>query len=452
MPWRETTGDPAEVAAAERAVRFDLSVPPLLRVTLVRGEDRSRVVLTLHHIATDGWSAPLLVHELLALYATGDLPRLPEVPPYRRYHEWLAERDHEESRAAWRSALSGLDGPTLLPGTVPAARARPASLTIDVAAEPLAALARAHDLTLNTLVQGAWGLLLGRLTGREDVVFGTTVSGRSSEVDGVGAMIGLFANTLPVRLRWRPDQPAVEALAALQAEQSDLTDHHHVGLAELQRLAGLPELFDTLLVFENYPVEATLTDPAGTIEVTDVTAHGEGHYPLALIVLPGERLAIHLEYDSARLAPEGADRIGTSLRHLLTALAEDPTRPVSHLDTHPDAAVLTGPDLPLPPATLADLVDAQAARTPDAVAILVSRDPGPEPLTYRELVAWSQAVADRLPAGPGDVVAVEIPRSTELIVALLGVLRTVPPTSRSTSTTRPTAARSCAPTRARRRF
>ena len=153
-------------------------------------------------------------------------------------------------------------------------------------------------------MQGAWGLLLGRLTGREDVVFGTTVSGRSSEVDGVAEMIGLFANTLPVRLRWRPGQPALDVLAAAQAAQSDLTAHHHVGLAELQRLAGVAELFDTLLVFENYPLDVARTDPAGTLEVAGVTAYGTGHYPLALIVVPGERLTIHLEYDSARVAAE----------------------------------------------------------------------------------------------------------------------------------------------------
>src|ERR1700741_747505 len=117
-------------------------------------------------------------------------------------------------------------------------------------------------------------------------------------------MIVLCANTLPVRMRWRPDQPAASALSALQAEQSELTDHHHVGLARLHRLTGLGELFDTLLVFENYPLDAKLTDPAGTIEVAGVSPYGVGHYPLALIVVPGERLTIHLAYDAARLTRE----------------------------------------------------------------------------------------------------------------------------------------------------
>ncbi|MGH3757813.1 amino acid adenylation domain-containing protein [Actinophytocola sp.] len=415
VPWREAAGTPEPVAADERATGFDLARPPMLRVALVRDAGRCWVVLTLHHIATDGWSAPLLVHELLAHYAPGgEPPRLAPVPPYRRYHDWLASRDREAARAAWAAALSDVDEPTLLPDTTAATAWSPASLTVEVPAGELTAGARAHELTLSTVVQGAWGLLLGRLTGREDVVFGTTVSGRTSEVDGIGGMIGLFANTIPVRMRWRPEQPAVEALAGLQAAQSELTDHHHVGLAELHRLTGLPELFDTLLVFENYPLVAKLTDPAETIEVAGVSAYGKGHYPLAVVVVPGEHLTIHLEYDGARVPAAAAARIGEGLTRLLAAFAENPTRPVSRLDLT-SATALTGPDLDVPPMTTADLFDAQAAETPNAVAVI-----GTESLTYRELAAWSDAVACEV---RGDVVAVEIPRSVELVVALLGVLK-----------------------------
>ncbi len=338
-------------------------------------------MLTLHHIATDGWSAPLLVRELLAHYAPdGEPPRRPPVPPYRGYHEWLATRDHDAARTAWQAALSGVDEPTLLPGTRPANGSCPESLTVEVPAGPLTARARAHGLTLNTMVQGAWGLLLGRLTGREDVVFGTTVSGRASEVDGVESMVGLFANTLPVRMRWRAGQSAAEALAALQAGQSELTATTTSGWPSCSAWPGLPQLFDTLLVFENYPLDVRLTDPAGTVEVAGVSAYGTGHYPLAVIVVPGERLTIHLEYDAARLSREAVARIGEGLTHLLAALAADPARPVARLDLTAPLPALTGPDLDVPAATVADLVDAQAARTPDAVAVI-----GDEPLTYREL-------------------------------------------------------------------
>ncbi|HEX2133955.1 MAG TPA: amino acid adenylation domain-containing protein, partial [Actinophytocola sp.] len=420
VPWRETTGDPARVAAQERAAGTDLGVAPLLRATLVAGTGRGWLVLTMHHIAADGWSGSILLRELLALYAPhGEPPPLPAVTPYRRYHEWLAGLDRETGRAAWRAELSELDGPTLLPGTRPAGRHEPGRMDAELPADltaRLTACAREHDLTLNTLVQGAWGLLLGRLTGRADVLFGTTVSGRSSEVDGIESMVGLFANTLPVRMRWEPGQPVAEALAALQDAQADLSDHHYLGLGELQRIAGLPELFDTLVVFENFPARGRRTDPAGTIEVGEVTDVGEGHYPLALVVFPGESLRVRFEYDAARIADADVRRIGDWLTHLLSAVADEPARPVAHLDLAATGP-LVGPSLEVPAATVAELVAEQAARTPDAVAVV-----GGERLTYRELLDWALAVAHRLDAGPETVVAVAVPRSVELVVGMLGVL------------------------------
>ncbi|OLF19035.1 non-ribosomal peptide synthetase [Actinophytocola xanthii] len=421
LPWREVGGEAERVAAEERAAGVDLARPPMLRAALVRGTGRSWLVLTLHHIATDGWSAPLTVHEVLAHYTPGgELPQLPPVTSYREYHEWLATRDHEQAREVWRAALSDVEEPTLLPGTAPATRPRPAHLELVLAEDVTARLAtraRERDLTLSTVVQGAWGLLLGRLTGRQDVVFGTTTSGRSSDVDGVAGMIGLFANTLPVRMRWRPDQPVADALAALQDSQAELLAHDTVRLPELHRMAGLPELFDTLVVFENYPVDARRTDPAGTVEVAGVTGFGTAHYPLSLIVLPGARLRVHLEYDSARLGEAEVGRIRDWLEHVLTGLASDPDRPVAHLDTYPADPVLAGPVLEPAGETVLDLFDAQVARTPDAVAVI-----GAERLTYRELRDWARALAAALPARPGEVVAVSVPRSVELVVALLGVL------------------------------
>ena len=240
------------------------------------------VVLTLHHIATDGWSAPLLVRELLAHYAPdAEPPRPPRSRPYRRYHEWLATRDHEAARAAWRDRagrrrradaaarhrLRRRDG---------RGRSAPSSSPVDAAAR---ACARAHDLTLNTLVQGAWGLLLGRLTGREDVVFGTTVSGRRPRWTASAAMIGLFVNTLPVRMRWRPGQPARDVLArrAGRAVRADRPPPRRAGRAAapgraggaVRHAAGVREL----------PArrEPAPTRP-GTVEVAGVT--GVRHRPL----------------------------------------------------------------------------------------------------------------------------------------------------------------------------
>jgi amino acid adenylation domain-containing protein/non-ribosomal peptide synthase protein (TIGR01720 family) len=403
VPWRESADDPAVVAREERARRFDLSRPPVLRVALVR---RRWLVLTLHHIATDGWSAPLLVRELLAR-CRGDA--LPPVTPYREYHEWLAAQDGDAALAAWRTALDGVE-PTLLaaPTAAQATAPRPARLELALPeAETVALVERARELgvTLSTVVQTAWGLVLGRAANREDVVFGTTVSGRTSDVPGIESMIGLFANTLPVRVRWRPADALADVLDRTQAEQSELSAHHQVGLADLQRLTGAQDLFDTLLVFENYPVSALP-------EVASWDHFGEGHYPLALIVVPGDRLRLLVEYDESRV-PAAAELAA----QLLRALTADPAHPVARLALT-DADPLTGPALPVPDTTAGAAFAAQAAQTPHATALV----DGTRRLTYAELDAWSDRVAAGLDA-PEEVVAVEIGRSAELVVALLGVLK-----------------------------
>ena len=257
LPWQEIelAGAPDAVLAADRTTPFALDTAPLVRATLIRHEaQRHTFALTHHHILVDGWSTPLMVREFAALYAGQPVP---SVPPYRDYLEWLAGRDHEAAREAWRTALTGLDEPTrLVPADSEREPAVPHQLTLPLPPElaaGLVTLGRTHGVTLNTIVQVAWGVLLGRLLGRDDVVFGVTVSGRPAELPGVESMIGLFINTVPARLRLAPAEPVAALLARVQEEQSALLDHQHLGLAEIQRLAGEAAQFDTLTVFENFP-------------------------------------------------------------------------------------------------------------------------------------------------------------------------------------------------------
>ena len=413
----------AALAARERARRFDLARPPLLRAVLLRwGPERHRLLLTLHHVVVDGWSVPVLVRELLAAPGT-----LPPVTPLTVHHRRLGDRDDGAARAAWRSALAGLDGPArLVPpgGSGGTRREHRVTLPAELGTG-LAALRRAHGLTLGTIVDGAWGLLHGRLTGSHDVVFGTVVSGREAGIPGAGAMVGMFVNTLPVRVRWRPEEPLRVVLARLQDERSALLDHQHLGPAETARLAGVAageELFDTLVVLENQPA-ATADPRVSAVEVHDVT-----HYPLSLAVLPGERIELRLEHDPARLDPAAVARLAEGYVRLLRAVAADADQPVAAVDLRDGAgraraaARLAGPVHPVPEQTLDGLVAAQAARTPDAVAVIA----GEVELRYAELDRRAGALAARLRAdgvGSGDVVAVALPRSPELVVALLGVLR-----------------------------
>nr|WP_237514660.1 non-ribosomal peptide synthase/polyketide synthase [Streptomyces sp. SID4945] len=440
LPWSETdlTGqDPAlaeTVAAAERAQRFDLAHPPLLRCALIRlDEAHSRLVLTFHHIVADGWSLPVLHRELLALYGDEPAP-LPDVAPYRAHLAHLARADREAARAAWRTALAGVEEATRLVTAPPAGPIEPAQVRIELpeaTTARLTARARAHGVTLGTVVQAAWGLLLSGLTGRQDVVFGTTVSGRDAAVDGIESMAGLFINTLPTRLAWAPGDPLGTVLERLQREQGALLDHQHLGLAEIQRLAGHAgegELFDTLVVFENYPADADLSDPTGTVRLTGHTFHDAVHYPLALIVKPGRRLDLRLKHHAERLDGAAVRLLAERLTRVLDTLAEDTARPSAALDLlgaeeHARAAAHgTGEHREVAPLTLPAAIAAQTARTPDAMAVVHEGTR----LTYAALDARAATLARTLRARgarPEEFVAVAVPRSAGLVVALLGVLK-----------------------------
>ncbi|MGW2228795.1 non-ribosomal peptide synthetase [Streptomyces formicae] len=437
----------AQLLREERERGFDLTRPPLLRFALVQlSDDEHLLALTHHHILLDGWSVPVLVRELLTLYAHhGDPAPLPRVRPFRDYLAWLAGRDREASLGVWSAALAGIEGPTrLAPEAAPAgpgAAARaPAHLTTDLderLTADLRARAAAGGLTLNTLIQGAWGVLLHKLTGRDDVVFGGVVSVRPPELPGVADMVGLLINTLPVRVRVAPDDSLGAVCARLQDEQSRLIDHQYIGLGELQRVAGKGELFDTVVVHENYPVDAGAAVPgAPGPRVTGTEDHGGTHYPLALITHPGDRLRLRLDHRTDLFDAAAARDILDRLVRILRAAATDPGRPVARtyvLSATERGRALTdwgrgapqsghGP-LPVPGAPdLSRLFAAQAARTPDRIAVV----DGGTRLTYRELDVRAEALARELVecgAGPGRHVAVAMDRSADLVVALLAVVR-----------------------------
>ncbi|MFF8911371.1 amino acid adenylation domain-containing protein, partial [Streptomyces olivaceoviridis] len=430
-----------EVMAQERATRFDLADPPLLRFVLVRlAHDRHRLILTHHHIVLDGWSMPVVLGELFTLYEQGgDASGLPPVAPYREHLAWLAGQDRDAAHEQWRAALDGLAEPTLVSAHEPArAAVEPHRTGVGLgrpATAALSALARHCGVTLNTVIQTGWGLLLSALTGQQDVVFGTTVSGRPAELDGVERMVGLFVNTLPTRVRIDPAETVGELLARIQAEQIQLLPHQHLGLADIQRVAGLGTLFDTMTVFENYPLDAGMTgaDVRG-LEVTDFSHWDATHYTLSLAALPstlpGDRdgLFLQLTYQPDLFDGAGAQAVLGRLVRLLNGLATGPDHAVADLDAlspaeHALLAGRHGASDGVPPATLPVLLADQARRTPEATAVIH----GEARLTYAELDARANRLARHLmerKAGPESVVALALPRSLESIVALVAVIKT----------------------------
>ncbi|WP_037884511.1 non-ribosomal peptide synthetase [Streptomyces sp. NRRL S-646] len=421
----------ARLLDEERTRRFDLAKPPLLRYLLVKwSTDRYRLLVTNHHILLDGWSKQLLVREFIALHAGEHPTALKPAPAYRDYLAWLERQDRTAAETVWRDALSDAGEPTLLaPGATGATTAvLPRELVVELPEQLTGAAettARSLGITLNTLVQGAWGVLLGRLTGRTDIVFGQTVTVRPPELPNIASMVGFCINTVPTRVRWDEDGRVMDLLTALHQRQAALLPHQHLGLADIRRSAGSSgELFDTLLAFENHPA----TNGSGASKVTRLTGRDATHYPLTLAVLPARRLALRLSYRPDLYDETGARQLLDRFAAVLEAFVAGPARRVREVEVllpGEQQRLLGGAAGPAAPssATLPELFADQAARTPDATAVLHEGTR----LTYAELDARANRLAHLLAArgaAPERLVALALPRSPELVVAVLAVLKT----------------------------
>ncbi len=439
----------------ERRRGFDLACAPLLRVAWIAladdaGGPRHRLVLTLHHVVVDGWSMSVLLSELFELYrqlAGGREPELPAAPAFADYVAWLEEGDRDAAAAFWRRYLAGFRAPTPLglERRAPAAAAlaadgeprdyRAERLVVDPeSTAALHAFARRQRLTLNTLVQGALALLLRRYGGEDDVVFGVTTAGRPAELPDVERAVGLFLNTLPLRVRVERQRDLAEWLRALQAGQAEVRRFETTPLVEIQERSELPRgtpLFEALLVFENYPLETALgTGDGAPFAVADVRTSDETHYPLTVVAVPGESLGLGLYYDARELAPPAVRRMLDHLVALLRELAAGEGRRLGELPLLPAAEwqLLDEWSVPpsAPPRAAAEPVPVRfarwAAERPDAAA--VSWEGGS--VTYGELARAAGALAARLRRSTGATeeprIGVCLERSPEMVAAVLAVL------------------------------
>ncbi|MFP2930364.1 amino acid adenylation domain-containing protein, partial [Pyxidicoccus sp. 3LG] len=446
LDWRDVsaTEQPARLEAfleEERTRPFELRQAPLLRVALIRlGESSWHCSWSFHHLLLDGWSMGRVLQQLFTAYAAlsrGQLPRLEPVPSHHAYASWLRQQQLTRSESWWRQTLEGITAPTPLP----AARATPRpgaaegrELTLrlpSATTSTLQAFVRRHELTLNTLVQAAWALVLQRYSDEEDVVFGVTVSGRPAELPGVEEMVGLFINSLPARVRVEPGAEVVPWLRQLQTQQVELRQHEHCPLVQVQAWSQVPRgtpLFESLVVFENYPVDAAIRERALGVTVTDVRMRERTNYPLLLMAIPGTELELQLAYDTARHDGETASRLLGHVRlalEELTAREAGRLRDVTLLPPEERQRILvawnntrrdTGESC------VSALFEAQAARTPEAAALT----DGTSHLSYRELNQRANQLARRLRlAGVSAevLVGLHLERSPETVIALLAVLK-----------------------------
>ncbi|MBZ4581529.1 non-ribosomal peptide synthetase [Mycobacterium avium] len=438
MAWRyleldggDIDGQLEQLSADERAAVCDLAGQPAFRAALIRiADDRHRLLLTIHHIVIDGWSLPVLLQEVFAGYYG---QRLPAPPSYRSYLMWLSAQDRAAAQDAWREALAGFETPTLVapPGKI----GRRAVATYTVSADTtkaLGELARSSRTTVSTVLQGAWAQLLTWLTGQHDVAFGTAVSGRPTELPGADAMVGLLINTVPVRADIAAATTVVDLLEQLQRAHADTLEHEHLALNEIHRVTGHDQLFDTLFLYENYPIDASALLDVHELAVTEFSSREFNHYPLSVVATPGHELSLRVEYDTEVFDEAGIETLIERLRQVLAAMTTDPGQRLSaidlldaaeheRLDAWGNRAVLTR--RPAAQASIPALFAAQVARAADAVAITC----GERSFTYREVEESANRLAHLLSgqgAGPGQRVAVVIPRSAEAVVAIFAVLKT----------------------------
>ncbi|MDT8913027.1 non-ribosomal peptide synthase/polyketide synthase [Amycolatopsis sp. PS_44_ISF1] len=443
--WRALDEDARESALrelleADRGVPFDLTRAPLTRLAIAAlpgGE--VDLVWTSHHVLLDGWSAAQVFAEVCECYAAaaaGAEPGLLTRRPYRDYLGWLAGQDEHRAQEHWRATLAGFEAPTPLPWDRPPAPEGQAwsGASVRAGLDPAATtrlreFAGAHGLTVNTVVQGAWALLLSAASGERDVVFGTTVSGRPAELAGVETMVGLFINTVPTRVGVHSGSTVARWLGGLQAAQSESRDHDFVSLAQLRPLSDVPagqNLFDSMVVFENYPISEPATP--GAPRVLAVTSADATTYPLCLRAALDEQLTLDLAYDPARFDAATAATLNARLRSLLDALVADPDRRLGALpwlSGDERAAVLAdsaGPVGEPPAATITARFDRQAARAPEAVAVVC----GDLSLSYADLDGRANHLAHRLVElgiGPEDRVGLLSDPSPDHVVAQLAVLK-----------------------------
>lgn len=454
----------------DRAQGFDLSRPPLMRCTLIRlGQSRYRFVWSYHHLIMDGWSNGPLISELLNHYRS--LQRRDDVPlnptsGFQSFVQWLSVQDADAAREFWESELKGVEGNTEIPVPAPlfaksislkslnsksmssnsmcseSDSRQPMDTFREVSLKlvesdhyRLVDAARKRRLTLNTLVQAAWSLWLSRCSGQSDVMFGTVLANRPPDLINANRILGMFINTVPARVQVQEDTLLTDWLAQMQQSQRTREQFGHVGLKDIQQVARQPSLFDSILVFENYPLSsvAALAKEQLDFSIEDIGGYEQSHYPLSLMVLP-DPFEIVARYDARRFSEEGINNLLNTLMIILNNLASAllDTRAtavrvgdLSLLDEQTEQQQKTwgqGKQVSAPGNALYDRIYAQAYITPDHPALVSGQDT----LSYRELVQETGKVANilaNLDVKQGDRIGVCLQRDLHLPVTLLAILK-----------------------------
>jgi amino acid adenylation domain-containing protein/FkbH-like protein len=423
---------------------FNLKKAPLMRCSILQLSNNTyQFVWGFHHLILDGWSVTNLFKELFAFYDAfnqGKDLHLDNPRPYRDYIVWLQKQDLQQAENFWRETLSGFMAPTALP----VGRWNDSNLNQQAINEKqhfrlskeltavLQSLAQQHRLTLNTLLQGAWAILLSRYSGESDVVFGTPVSGRPPSLLGVESMVGLCINTLPVRVRVSEDDLLLPWLKQLQAAQVEREQYSYCSLVDIQNWSEIDRpnpLFESMLVVENVPVDPSLMKAIGGLTIDNMEIVNRAHYPLAVVILPDSELSVRIDYDSHRFDADVITRMIGHFRSILEGMTATPEQQIGQLSilTEEERSQIlvewnqTDADYPSDKC-IHQLFEEQVQKAPDAVAAVYEE----QQLTYQQLDSQADQLAaylQTLGIGPEMLVGICMERSLLMVVAILGVLK-----------------------------
>jgi len=430
---------------SDRALGIKLEQAPLMRFTLIQLEqDNYQFIWSHHHILFDGWSMQIILREVWDLYEAYDRGESLQLKPcfsYREYISWLQQQDSSQGSEFWRKKLQGFEAQTplvvdKLDGNKTAKEAYQEihfELSLEVS-NKLQSLAKKYHLTLNNLVQGAWGLLLSRYSGETDIVFGATVSGRPANLTSVEAMVGLFINTLPIRLQVSGETELLSWLKDLQSQQVEQEQYAYYSLADIQSNSDIPagmSLFESILVFENYPIDDSKSESEKTLNITNLRCFEQTNYPLTVVVNPDTQLSGRIVYDTSRFDQETIKRMVGHFQTLLTGIATKPEQQLSQfslLTTAEEQQLILEENRNDPQIKNIDyqcihsLFERQVVKNPDAIALVYEN----EQLTYQELNCRANQLAHYLQSLDiqlEEKVGICIERSPLMVIAILAILK-----------------------------
>ena len=427
----------------ERIKGFDYSKPPLFRLILLKqNSNLYRFAWIHHHTLLDGWSMPIIFQDVMTFYESYVSSKpciLNSVHQYREYINWLQKQNVEEAKAYWKEILNGFDTPSTIIKNIKTNnnnKIESYSETSIVLPKELSSLlteiSKQYQVTLSTILQGAWAYLLSRYCGTEDIVFGVTVSGRPSELPDVEKIVGLFINTIPIRVKINPDETVKEWLKKLQNEFAFSRQYEYSPLYDIHEWSDVPgstPLFDSIFIFENYPIDTSIRDKKLSIKITNFETKEQTNYPITLVSAPSETLTIKISFDTRLLELELISQILGHLKNVIVGMAENinqELQSISILNIEETDLLINQwnkTDISLPDVTcIQHLFENQVKKTPDSIAIIEKGRTIPY-LKLNQQANWLAKKLKGMGVGPEVLVGICSERSTEMIVAILGVLK-----------------------------